>query len=710
MRYYILQVDNREGFYTYRDENDDYEIGEQVIVQFGNRKLSALILAEDNRKEFEFEIKNIMSRTEGAIRLPSNLIELFLWMSRYYVVSMRDVLTSAYPQNLKVKYSERCSLAENFESKTEEEETLKLYLYKKKEITYSTLTKNFDKTLVDKLIRNKKILLHKKVIKKEDRKNCAKSVISPLKTNILLNDEQQNCLDTIENGEKKFYLLKGITGSGKTEVYMKLIREALKKGEGSIFLVPEISLTPQMIKRIENEFEGEAAVLHSRLTAQERSEEWLSIYRGEKQVVLGVRSAVFAPVKNLKYIIVDEEHESSYKQDSSPRYDARYVAFKRAEIENLKVILGSATPSIESYYYAKNGVFELIKINNRYNSAELPALKLVDMRESENHDLSRELLEDSATRLRRGEQILYLLNRKGYSTFIQCTDCGHTEECPHCSVTMNYYKSEGRYRCNYCGYSKRASKICSNCGSDKLRFSGHGTEKLEDSISEYFPEARILRVDAESTKGRDSYKEIYDDFLEGKYDIILGTQIISKGLHFPGITLVGIITADTILHFPDFRAAEKTFQLIYQAAGRAGRGDKKGEVLIQTYNKEHYVIEKILNNDYEGLYNTEIENRKIFAYPPFGRIINIVLSSGDEKYLEEEAKKFRKLIDFDGIDIYGPMPCAISRVKNRFRYQIFVKGNRKLIREFKKGLYEKIQHSKNNKLRITIDVDPINLM
>lgn len=711
MKYFILQIDGIEGLYTYRDKDDEYNIGEQVIVRFANRKVSGLILARDKRTEFDFKVNNILERLEGEVVIPLNLIKLFWWMKDYYVASMRHILTTAYPQNLKVRYSKRCSLAHEYIGATKEEEDIKEYLKKKKkEITYQTLCKNFGKETVDKLIKEKKVNLVKRVIRKEDKTLVEEGREEAYHKEATLTPEQDECKRRITEGEKTFYLLKGITGSGKTEVYIKLIKDALSRGEGTIFMVPEISLTPQMIKRIKRDFGDNIALLHSKLTPAERGQEWLSIYNGEKQVVLGVRSAVFAPVKNLKYIIIDEEHENSYKQDSNPRYDARYVAFRRASLEGLKVVLGSATPSIESYHYAKEGIFELLEMKSRYSNATLPELKLVDMKKSNSIELSRELLEDTAARLRRGEQILYLLNRKGYSTFIQCKECGHTEECPHCSVTMNYYKKEGRYRCNYCGYSKPFSKFCSNCKSDELIFSGQGTEKLEDKILEYFPKARVLRVDAETVKARDAYERIYEDFLSGKYDIIMGTQIISKGLHFPGITLVGIVTADTILHFPDFRAAEKTFQLVYQAAGRAGRGDKKGEVLIQTYNSDHYVIDKILKNDYEGLYDIEIENRRMLKYPPFGRIINIVLSSLDEEYLKVEAKKFRKEIGIDGIEIFGPMPCAISRIKNRYRYQIFVKGNRKKLGEFKKGLYEKIQRAKTDKLRITIDVDPINLM
>ncbi len=711
MKYFILQIDKIEGFYTYKDANDEYHIGEQVLVQFGRKKVSGLILGEDKRTEFDFKVNNILEKLEGEVTIPLNLIKLFLWIKEYYVVSMRDILTTAYPQNLKVRYSKRCMLLNEYIPRDMVEEDLKYYLHKKKKVTYDTLCKNFGKEVVDKLIKEKKVELIKEVIQKRSKIKVEENDIYNKKAERILNKEQEEAKNSIVNGDKTFYLLKGVTGSGKTEVYIKLIKEALLKGEGAIFLVPEISLTPQMIERVREDFGDNIALLHSKLTGKERAEEWLSIYTGEKQVVLGVRSAVFAPVKNLKYIIIDEEHESSYKQDSNPRYDARYVAFRRAKLEGLKIVLGSATPSIESFYYAKEGLFELLTLNNRFSTATLPELKLVDMKEeSSKGNLSKELLEEIAKRLRKEEQILLLLNRKGYSTFIQCKDCGHTEECPHCSVSMNFYKSEGRYRCNYCGYSKKFSRYCSSCNSDKLNFAGQGTEKLEDQILEYFPKARVLRVDAETVKERDAYERIYKDFLTGKYDIILGTQMISKGLHFPNITLVGIVTADTILHFPDFRAGEKTFQLVYQAAGRAGRGEKKGEVFIQTYNSEHYVIDKILDNDYEGLYNIEIENRKMLKYPPFGKIINIVLSSLNEGELRVEAEKFRKLINNDNVEIFGPMPCAISRIKNRYRYQIFVKGNRKALHEFKKGLYGKIQDSKSDKLRITIDVDPINLM
>ena len=710
MIYYLVQIDENEGFYTYLDVKGQFSIGEQVIVNFTGRKKTALIVAKDPRDKFEFEVKPIIEKVESGVKVSQELMRLFFWMKDYYLSSFREVINASYPKNLRVQYRKICSIAEEFRKLTIEDDNLIQYLTKKKSISYETLTKNFSKELIDKHIKEKNINLVKEPKFKKQKENSEEYDLSVNKKEVLLNDEQQMACDKFLEGDKRFYLLKGITGSGKTEVYISIIREALKKGEGVIFLLPEIALTPQMIGKFKGVFNENIAILHSKLTASQRESEWLSIYSGEKTIVLGVRSAIFAPVHKLKYIIIDEEHEGSYKQDTDPRYDARYVALKRAEIEDAKVMMGSATPLVESYWYAKKGVFELLELNKRYNENALPKFKLVNMRQEGKGELSETLLKETVARLRNNEQIIYLLNRKGYSTYIQCEDCGVVETCPHCSVSLNYYKSDGRYRCNYCGYTKRFNKNCNSCGSDKLRLLGQGTEKLEHNVIEAIPNVRVLRADAHTVKEREAYERLYHDFLDKKYDILLGTQMISKGLHFPNVTLVGIINADTILHFPDFRSAEKTYQLLTQAAGRAGRGDVEGEVVIQTFNPEHYVIEKIINEDYVGLYDIEIENRRLLSYPPFTRIINIVLSSEDEHFLLEKAKIFKDMIKCEGVEIYGPIPCAIARIKNRYRYQIFVKGTRENIKTFKEGLYDKIQKYKSNKLRITIDVDPINLL
>ena len=504
--------------------------------------------------------------------------------------------------------------------------------------------------------------------------------------------------------------MKGITGSGKTEVYIELIKEAFKNGKGSIFLVPEISLTPQMINRFRNEFRENIAILHSRLTNKERADEWYNIYSGNKKIVLGVRSAIFAPVENLEYIILDEEHETTYKQDSNPRYNAKYVAIKRTELEGAKLILGSATPSIESSYYAEKGIYTLVTMDSRYNNSILPEIEIVDMKKEEDLYFSKKLLDEIKITLLKGEQVILLLNRKGYSTYIQCKDCGHVEECTHCSIKSSYYASQGILKCNYCGQTRKYTGHCSKCGSTNLLHSGKGVERVEEEIKKYF-DVRIIRVDSESSKNKDFYEKMYFDFLDKKYDIMIGTQMISKGLHFPNVTLVGVINADTILNFPDFRAGEKTFQLVTQVSGRAGRGEKKGKVIVQTYQPENYTFRAIEKSDYNKFYSEEISNRELLEYPPFSKTINIGISSRKEKELEIFVKEFFKNIEDENVEMYGPMRSLVYRVKDRFRYNIFIKGSKKNISIFKRKLNKKLtDYKKSDDFRIVVDVDPINLI
>ena len=528
--------------------------------------------------------------------------------------------------------------------------------------------------------------------------------------NVVLNEEQEKAKEIIKNGDNKYYLLKGITGSGKTEVYIELIKEAFKNGKGSIFLVPEISLTPQMINRFRNEFRENIAILHSRLTNRERADEWYNIYSGNKKIVLGVRSAIFAPVENLEYIILDEEHETTYKQDSNPRYNAKYVAIKRTELEGAKLILGSATPSIESSYYAEKGIYTLVTMDSRYNNSILPEIEIVDMKKEEDLYFSKKLLDEIKITLLKGEQVILLLNRKGYSTYIQCKDCGHVEECTHCSIKSSYYASQGILKCNYCGQTRKYTGHCSKCGSTNLLHSGKGVERVEEEIKKYF-DVRIIRVDSESSKNKDFYEKMYFDFLDKKYDIMIGTQMISKGLHFPNVTLVGVINADTILNFPDFRAGEKTFQLVTQVSGRAGRGEKKGKVIVQTYQPENYTFRAIEKSDYNKFYSEEISNRELLEYPPFSKTINIGISSRKEKELEIFVKEFFKNIEDENVEMYGPMRSLVYRVKDRFRYNIFIKGSKKNISIFKRKLNKKLtDYKKSDDFRIVVDVDPINLI
>lgn len=763
MKYYKLFVDGTNSFFTYSDEKEQFNIGDRVAVNFRNRERGALVIEEDKSESFDFKVLGIKRKLENEISLSPKYIELLLWISRYYLCNFSTVLSAALPKELKIKYSEFYRLNLNnketdenldyffdklgvtkqtlrktfelskikdfidskilteikdkkyildfarYETLEDKEKYQDIYNYfiKKNRFNKKSVDEKFEKKVIDRLIENKKLIYEKKISEREfEEQQEIRKITSK---DVELTDKQKEVVENIENLDKKYFLIRGITGSGKTEVYIKLIKDALKEKKGSIFLVPEISLTPQMKDRFAREFGEEVAVLHSNISDKDKQREWLSIISGEKKVVLGARSAIFAPVKNLAYIIVDEEHENSYKQDTNPRYNAKYVAIKKAILENCKVILGSATPDVESYYLAKKNQFHLEILDKRYNDAKLPEIKLVDMKEEENSFFSRELLKSIRETLLRGEQVILLLNRKGYSTMIQCKDCGHIEECEHCSIKLSYYESTKRLKCNYCGREKRFLGKCSKCGSTNLYFGGKGTEQIEEKLREYF-NVPIVRVDSETARQKDFYEKTYFDFLNKKYDIMIGTQMIAKGLHFPNVTLVGVINGDLILSFPDFRASEKTFQLITQVAGRAGRGDKNGKVIIQTYQPENYVMENIKNSDYDKFYEKEIGMRDILEYPPFSKTINIGFSHTDEKILEEVSNGFFHLIKRDYVMVFVPNKSLVYKVKDRYRKNIFIKGEKSKINYFKKELLNVLEKFDSRGCRIVIDVDPINLI
>lgn len=769
MRYYKIYVDNTRELYTYEDRENKYEIGDRVIVSFRGKQRTGLIIAQDTDEERAYKVLPIQKIVENSIKLSESYIKLLVWIKNYYMSSYEQVITAAIPSGLSIKYESfyfprdieeflktdiidgelreyfkkrvtvtKGALTKNFGldlinalikmelllregkvnitlnySKREEleakEKSVYEYFKKRERVKEESLEKLFSKKELEKLLKSGDLRLEK-LIKSEEEKvveDIDKEIESRDKQ---LNEEQEKAKMDILTGKESFFLLKGITGSGKTEVYISIIKSAFNEGKGSIFLVPEISLTPQMIDRFKGEFKENIAILHSKLTQSERAKEWYDIYSGRKKVVLGVRSAIFAPVQNLGYIFLDEEHETTYKQDNNPRYNAKQVAIKRVELEGAKLVLGSATPSIESFYFAQKGIFKLIELKNRYNNAFLPEVEIVDMKREESLYFSKRLLDEIRKTLLKGEQVLLLLNRKGYSTYIQCKDCGHVEECSHCSIKYSYYASQGVLKCNYCGRVKRYTGQCSNCGSKNLIHSGKGVERVEEEIKKYF-DVRVIRVDSEMSKDREFFEKMYYDFLDKKYDIMVGTQLISKGLHFPDVTLVGVVNADTILNFPDFRAGEKTYQLVTQVAGRAGRGDKRGRVIVQTYQSEHPVFKRVKTNDYEGFYKEEIYNRELLEYPPFSKTINIGISSKYEKYLEEFVKDFFRDIRYENVEMYGPMRSMVYKVKDRFRYNIFIKGNIKEINIFKKKLKLKLtNYEKNDKIRIVVDVDPINLI
>ena len=766
MQYFDIYIDSMKGIYTYSDKNDEFEIGENVIVPFRNIKKSGFIIRKNLKEDFNFKVLNISSKVKNSLKLLNEQIKLIEWMVDYYLASYDSVIKAMIPKKIKISYNNIYIInldRLNILSEYLDNEIIN-HVFSLVTISYNTVKSKFKKSVIDSLIsknflyknenniyvniekfyklkeENKEVFeyFYKKTIikkekleekfKKNDIKELEEKEILKIEANInekkeyvsnntekvfenksLLNKKQLAIKENIEKSIKKYFLLKGVTGSGKTEIYIELIKKAFFEGYGSIFLVPEISLTPQMVERFQSEFKNNIAILHSSLSDIERAKEWESIYTGEKKIVLGVRSAIFSPVKNLKYIILDEEHEATYKQDSSPRYNAKYVAIKRCLDEDAKLILGSATPSIESYYYAKTGIYELLSLEDRYGNAQMPDIQVVDMKQEDDSFFSKALLEEIKNTLLKNEQVILLLNRKGYSTYIQCKDCGYVEECDNCSIKMSYYKSTNKYKCNYCGKQIYYTGKCTKCGSTNLIHSGKGIERIEEELKKYF-DVPIIKVDSELSRNKDYFSRIYKDFSDKKYSILIGTQIIAKGLHFPNVTLVGVINSDIILNFPDFRSGEKTFQLLTQVSGRAGRGDKKGKVIIQTYEPENNVIKDSKEENYDLFYEKEINSRKVFSYPPFSKILNIGFSSEDEARLLDISKKFYDEIKSQDIELYGPMPSMVYKVQKRFRMNIFAKGSKKKIDKFKLFLKRKLNEFNDTKVRIVVDIDPINMM
>lgn len=499
-----------------------------------------------------------------------------------------------------------------------------------------------------------------------------------------LTDEQAVALKaithSIETQSAATFLLQGVTGSGKTEVYLQAIQKVLNDGKEAIMLVPEISLTPQMTERFRSRFGEMVAVMHSGLSVGEKYDEWRKIQQGKVRVVVGARSAIFAPFTNLGLIILDEEHESTYKQEDSPRYHARDVAIWRSQYYRCPVILGSATPALESYARAKKGVYTLLTLKQRALHQAMPTVYVADMREElqkGNRSMFSELLiEGIRTRLERREQMVLFLNRRGYSSFVLCRDCGTVVQCPNCDISLTYHRTTEKLKCHYCGYEEHVPQICPQCQSEHIRYFGTGTQKVEEEIYKLFPEARVLRMDVDTTKHKGAHEEILQAFGEGQADILLGTQMIAKGLDFPNITLVGVLSADTSLHLPDYRAAERTFQLLTQVSGRAGRHDKAGEVVIQTYTPEHYAIELAKVQDYEPFYEREMFLRRRSGYPPYYFVALIQVSHEDVMMAAEYAGRAADWLRgnlSNQVSIIGPTVASISRLQNRYRYQCLIK-------------------------------------
>jgi primosomal protein N' (replication factor Y) (superfamily II helicase) len=712
-------------------------VGTRVKVPFGSRLVLGSVtqlLAQSSQPG----LKSINKVIGEHAHIPEKVFQLARWISEYYCCPLDVTLRSVLPEAVRQEepgWKER--LVVTFlsdpaaEQKLSERQAEILGLIRQRKSAALTTILKEARTTSATLKKLEEAHLISIAPQVAERDPYANEIILPTQP-LTLNAEQNNALARILKGidepgsASNTFLLHGVTGSGKTEIYLQAIAHAVKSGKGAIVLVPEISLTPQTVERFKARFSsGElktlVAVLHSHLSAGERHDEWQKIRQKRARIAIGARSAIFAPVDNLGLIIVDEEHEHSYKQEESPRYHARDCAVMRGQLEKAVVVLGSATPSLESYFNASCEKYTLLEMPTRVDDQKMPLVRVVDMRMEARKEkgtpiFSQVLRDRIQQRLDRGEQTILFLNRRGYASSLQCPKCGFVAGCPNCSVSLTYHRHVQRVICHICGYSAAAPNVCPEkiCGNPAIRYAGIGTERVEETLPKLFPHARIARMDSDSLKRKDDYRRILGDFRTGKIDILLGTQMIAKGLHFPNVTLVGIIYADLTLHMPDFRASERTFQLLTQVSGRAGRGDIEGEVVVQAFTPFHPAIQYARKHDFLGFYDQEIEFRQQLSYPPLARIALLTLRGRNEEKVALCADYVRKELDktlstLGEFIIAGPAPAPLLKAENYFRYQIMIRGKQmtKLSRSLA-TLNENVKMPED--ITLIVDIDPVNLV
>lgn len=690
------------------------KIGMRVKVPFASRELEGFVLDLVNSTDDNYELKEIISIVDTEPILNNELLHLGKFMSKKYFSTLISCYQTMLPKALKaqnkttinkkmIKYVELCS--NSFPKLKPNQEKIVEYLringkVKKEEVNKISVSG------VNTLIKNG-IIIESLI---EEYRLVTKDINKEKETFKLTVEQQEAKNKILSQTQSSVFLLHGVTGSGKTVVYMEIVEEMLNRGKDSIFLVPEISLTPQMVYHFKSRFGDEVAVLHSRLSEGEKYDEYRKIVEGKVHIVVGARSAVFAPFENLGAIIIDEEHTTSYKQDNNPKYSAIEIAIERAKNNNAIVILGSATPSLETYARSIKGLYTLVELKHRVNTNNLPLVEIVDMSKEKHRGsiFSSRLITEVNKRLEEHEQIILLLNRRGYSSFITCSNCGYTAKCPHCDITLTYHKTSNTLRCHYCGYADKMNDICPSCGEKAIKTLGTGTEKVEEEIKKVF-NARVVRMDLDTTSKKGSHEKIITAFKNHEYDILLGTQMIAKGLDFSNVTLVGVINADTSLMIPNYRSNEYTFQLLMQTAGRSGRGEKNGSVIIQTFNPEHYAITLASKHDYIDFFKQEMEVRRKLSYPPYYYLIYIKVIGKDYNKISIESNKIASILtrELKNSKILGPTTCSVFKLNGLFRFGIIIKYKKE--EKMEEVLQSLVNHYKGNQtVKVDIDVNPNN--
>ena len=738
------------------------DVGSRVQVPFGSRKILGVVTAVAEESGHA-NLKPILKVIGAQTLVTPKVLKLARWIGEYYCCAPEIALKSVLPEAVRKEdagwrellFVRALAVSGELPKLPKRQQEVWNIVEERRELPLAELLELTKSTAVTvrKLEDRGLISLTSEV---SERDPYARETILPTQ-NIVLNPAQAQALGEItkamdaENSSRTF-LLHGVTGSGKTEIYLQALAHALEQGKGAIVLVPEIALTPQTVERFKARFSSGklqtlVAVLHSHLSAGERHDEWHKIRSGRARIVIGARSAIFAPVEPLGLIIVDEEHEQTYKQEEAPRYHARDVAVMRGQMENAVVVLGSATPSMESYANCKKGKFTLLNLPERVDDQKMPHVRVVDMRQAMFKEkgpplFSPQLKEAITQRMERKEQTILFLNRRGYSTSLQCPKCGYVANCPNCSVSLTYHRIDQRLACHICGHNEKVPAVCPEpkCKNPAIRFAGTGTQKVEEVLAKLFPKARVKRMDADTMKRKDDYRHVLGDFRAGKIDILVGTQMIAKGLHFPNVTLVGIIYADSALHQPDFRAGERTFQLLTQVAGRAGRGDVEGEVFVQAFTPFHPAIQYARRHDFVGFYEQEIEFREQLKYPPASRVALLTLKGRNEEkvkfsadHLKRELEKKLKLpgragsplpaadmfaddgahgvtrlTSFKDLIIAGPAPAPLLRAENFYRYQIMLRT--RAMSALSRELAQIIQSLKlPADVTLAVDIDPVSL-